>query len=106
MTFDNELILIEYKKEIVSPGISEATKVSETNVLCNVKSVTQTEFWKGKQSSDNPERVFIIHSYEYNGEKIVNYDGKEYSVIRTYEKDFEELELICEQKLGVGDNGT
>ena len=48
-----------------------------------------------------PEYVFVIDRNEYEGEKIVLYNGQKYGVFRTYAGKGEELELHCERKGGL-----
>lgn len=101
MTYDNELILIGYTIDYdeIGQGIKKPT---EKKILCAIKSVSRNEFYAAAQAGLKPEITFIIHAYEYNGEKEVEFEGEKYKVIRTYMKDFEEMELVCEKVIGSG----
>lgn len=101
MTFDNELTLlgIEYEKD--EWGNQKPIPIKKT-VLCNLESASRSEFYNASVSGYKPELVFIIHTYEYDNEEKVEFEGKEYTIIRTYRKNFEELELVCGQVIGDG----
>jgi len=101
MTYDYELTLIDYT--IDYDEIGQEIKVPvRTNILCAVRSTGRNEFYAAAQAGLKPEITFIIHAYEYNGEKEVEFEGQKYKVIRTYMKDFEEMELVCEKVIGNG----
>lgn len=65
-------------------------------IFADKKSVKQSEFYQAHAQGLKPEIMFIIHPSEYEGKQGIKYNGKQYKVIRTYEKDSENLELICE----------
>ncbi len=99
MTYDHELILISqpYIFDEIGNQISDPDNVTETSILCAVKSVNREEFYRAAVAGLNPEIVFLIHAYEYNGERKVKFNDETYRVIRTYQTDFEEMELVCER---------
>lgn len=101
MTYDYELTLINYETEYDEIG-QEIKVPVKTNILCAVKSIGRSEFYAAAQAGLKPEITFVIHGYEYNGEKEVEFEGQKYKVIRTYMKDFEEMELVCEKVIGNG----
>lgn len=73
-----------------------------TEVFCDVRSITQTEWFEaGRNGIEHPAFVFIIYSYEYSEEEIVEYEGQLYGVFRTYRGRNEDLELHCEAKGGL-----
>lgn len=64
-------------------------------VYANKKSIKQSEFYQAFSLGLKPEVTFVIHSFEYAGERKLTYETKPYNIIRTFEKgDF--IELICE----------
>lgn len=71
---------------------------TRTNVLCAPLSVTRSEFYSAAQAGLNPANVFEINGFEYGGESIVEFEGKQYSVIRSYQTDYETVQLTCERK--------
>lgn len=64
-------------------------------VFANKKSIRQAEFYQAQATGLRPEIMFEIRAIEYEGESILEHEGKSYSVIRTYTKNDEIMELIC-----------
>ena len=102
MRFDRELILLaevivkdELNNQIPKP-------IRRPPVLCHRKSVGRTEFYSASTTGLNPEVVFVMYDFEYNGERKVEFEGIKYSVIRTYSTGFKEVELTCERVVGNG----
>ena len=82
-------------------GVYVATE-SITEVYCDVRSVTQTEWFEaGRAGIEHPAFTFIINRNEYNNEQIVEFNGQRYGVYRTYMGMNEDLELHCEAKGGL-----
>lgn len=102
MTYDHELTLIgeTYTEDEIGTQIPVET---ETVILCGLKSIGRAEFYNAATTGLKPEITFIVHAYEYSGQKKVKFGGNYYSVIRTYEPSFEELELTCERIISTGD---
>lgn len=77
------------------------------DILCDMKSIGRTEFYNAAANGLKPEAIFVVHPYEYNNERYVEFSKDEtpkirYKVIKTYEVDFEKLELTCEKVAGNG----
>jgi len=75
-----------------------------TDVLCEVESVTRSEFYHAAKIDMQPEIIFIVNKYDYEEEAEVEFKGKKYDVIRSYEPnakrnsepmDIDRLELVC-----------
>ena len=104
MTYDHELTLIKHEYPLDEYGNPQTDEngnqiviATETVVLCGLKSVSRNEFYSAAVNDLKPEHVFVVHGYEYDGQKIVEFEGIRYRTIRTYAVDFEEIELICEK---------
>ena len=66
-------------------GIFDAPAETTTTVYWRVKSVTRAEFWRAFSNGIEPSLIFEISDYaDYNGQKVVIYNGKRYRVVRTY----------------------
>ena len=76
-----------------------ATKTSK-QVLCQVDSITRAEFFEGGRNGLNPEFKFTMFNGDYSGETVVEYQGKTYSVYRTYLRRTDIIELYVERKGG------
>ncbi len=72
---------------------------TERDVFANKRSVSQSEFFNAGQSGLKPQYVFDIRLIEYNSETELVYNGKTYTIYRTYEKG-ENIELYCEVRVG------
>jgi SPP1 family predicted phage head-tail adaptor len=65
-------------------------------VFANKKSVRQNEFYQAQAAGLKPELMFEIRYMDYEEEKNIIFNNKPYRVIRTYTKNEETIELICE----------
>lgn len=80
--------------------ISSKTK---KQVFANKKSIRQSEFYQASANGLKPELMFEIRFADYSSEKIVEYNAKQYSIIREFSKNDEIVELVCE---GVVNHGN
>ncbi|MBC2721835.1 phage head closure protein [Desulfosporosinus sp.] len=101
MTKDNELTLISvtYGENDIGDAIQIESRL---NVLCDVLSVTRSEHYQAAANGLKPSFVFAVNKFEYDGQKIVEFEGTKYKVDRTYAprqskgiEDFEDIELVC-----------
>lgn len=77
------------------------TTVSKRQVFAKTRSVSRLEFFQGGRSGLNPEMQFTIFAGDYEGETIVEHNGKTYAVYRTYlPEDSDYIELYVERKGG------
>lgn len=67
----------------------------EREVLAERKSIRQSEFYQATAKDLRPEFTFIVWSSEYENETRLNHDGKDYNIIRVFDKDEKNTELIC-----------
>ena len=68
----------------------------ERDVFANKKSIRQSEFYQAASNGLRPELMFEVRSIDYEEEKKLKYNGKEYNVIREYSKNGEITEIVCE----------
>lgn len=64
-------------------------------VMADKMSVRQSEFYQAAAAGLKPEVMYVVMAAEYRGERRLTEDGKKYTVIRTYERPDERVELIC-----------
>jgi len=96
------LISVERQQDIY--GIWREMPTSR-QVYCQVDSITQREFFEAGRNGLNPEFKFTIFFGDYHDEPIVEYEGKQYSVYRTYYGRNDNLELYVERKGGTNTSG-
>lgn len=65
-------------------------------VFANKKSIRQSEFYQAQANGLKPELMCEIRYGDYDDEQKIEYNNKEYNVIRVFTKNDEILELICE----------
>lgn len=80
-------------------GVAKKTR-TERSVFCKVDSVTRAEFFDAGRSGLNPEYRITMFFGDYNGESVVGYKGKLYSVYRTYMAKTDIIELYVERQGG------
>lgn len=73
-------------------------------VYANKKSVRQSEFYQGASAGLKPELVFEIRAIEFRDEEYIRFNGKMYTIIRTYENG-ENIELTVTTFAGVDVDG-
>ena len=69
---------------------------TKRQVYADKRSVRQNEFYQAQATGLRPELMFIIRTIEYEQEPKLEYDSKTYTIIRTYDKDGELTELVCQ----------
>lgn len=63
-------------------------------VFCGVRSIGQKEFYEAQAVDFYPEIKFILADHlDYEGERLCEYKGQRYSVLRTF-RTGQELEIV------------
>lgn len=73
---------------------------TERMVLADVTSVSLSEWSEGSRIGLNPEIRFTMFAPDYQGEEILKYNGRYYSVYRTYIGRNHKVDLYCERRHG------
>lgn len=81
-------------------GIMQPTE-SETQVFCNVQSVSASEWFEGGRSGLNPELRFTLFEGDYMGQDIIRYNNVRYAIYRTYKAKGNLIELYVQKEGGV-----
>lgn len=82
-------------------GVLEPAALTHRTVYCTVRSITQSEAYQAKGIGLNPEyRLVLSHSFEYKGEKLCDFNGVRYEVIRTYMDENDGIELTIQRVQG------
>lgn len=100
MNRPGSIVLVARKQEGHDAHRNPVYTESRRTIFANVQSVRMSEFYQAAAQSLKPEIVFEIYDREYQNEQLVEYAGKKYSVIRTYTRTLDRIELICERKIG------
>jgi len=93
MSYDDVLFLLNETPTTDSIGNTTYT-YTETQVFCNVKSISQTEHYQAASNGLKPECKFVLADYlDYNGQKKVKYNNLVYIVERNF-RTGDELEIV------------
>ena len=78
-------------------GVFDEVKETERQVYCSVRSVGMTEAYTALSHGLHPEFVFTLSDYaDYQGEKLCEYQGVRYRIVRTYRAN-QGIELTVEE---------
>lgn len=81
-------------------GVLDDFKEITRKVYCNEKSVGQSEVYQARGTGLNPELKLILrHAFDYKGEKLLEYQGIRYRILRTY-RDADTIELTIQREDG------
>lgn len=95
------IYLISEKKVQDDEGVWRLSEESRRKAYAQITSVTASEFFEGGRNGLNPEYRFTVFFADYHGEEILEYNGKLYSVYRTFIARKDYIELYTERKGGV-----
>lgn len=95
-----KLISITYTTNGIGDPIE--TKVTKT-VFADKRPIRQSEHYQAMALGIRPELMFVVRTVEYDNQIKLEYDGKEYNIIRVYDKDGEHMELICQSLVNRGE---
>ncbi len=65
-----------------------------------MQSVSSSEFFAASQIGLSPEMRFTMFAGDYNGETVIDHNGVNYSVYRTYQSAPDVIELYCQREAG------
>lgn len=78
-------------------GVFDQFTETRTTVYCSVRSVGYNEAYAARANGLNPVLVFALTDFaDYHGEKICEYAGKRYRIVRTYRQN-QGIELTVEE---------
>ena len=70
-------------------------------VYCDVRWAARAEWFEAGRNGFQPSFVFVMFQHDYQGEKILEYNGQRYGIYRTYVASNERIELYTEAKGGI-----
>ncbi len=102
--YDGIAILKSYSNEGFDKYGNKTTKEVKRTVFVQPRGVYASEFYNAAQLGLKPSlTLFMTNRNDYQGEKVVEFNGKDYSVIRvdwTAQRDG--ISLICEERVNNG----
>ena len=102
--YDGIAILKSYSNEGFDKYGNKTTKEVKRTVFVQPRGVYASEFYNAAQLGLQPSlTLYMTNRNDYQGEKVVEFNGKDYSVIRvdwTAQRDG--ISLICEERVNNG----
>lgn len=95
MLFRDVVDLLRIDEGVNENGFSALVISKRTPVFANKKSVRQSEFYQASMQGIQLELMFEIRATDYNGENALEFEGKQYTIKRTFDRNNDFLELIC-----------
>ena len=97
---DDVLVLLTQTFVKDEYGVDQPT-IERKDVFCQVHSVTRAEVFEGGRNGLNPTFQFTMFNGDYSGESVVEYQGRTFSIYRTYiVPGTDYIELYVERKGG------
>lgn len=93
-----KLISETYTQDSIGQYVSEE---AFTEVYAQANSISRNEWFEAGRNGLKAAIMFTIFAPEYNGELIIEHEGKRYGVYRTYTAKGDKIELYCEEKGGL-----
>lgn len=99
--YDGVAVLKAFGESTFDAAGNEQVKITETTVFVQPRGVYQSEFYNAAQLGLKPSiTLFISNKADYSGEKVLEYEGREYDVIRTdWNAQRDGISLICEERV-------
>ena len=102
--YDDVAILKTYDTVSYDTMGNPTAEVTETEVYVQPRGIYASEFYQAAQLGMKPSlSLYLTNREDYDGQKIVEYRGKDYDVIRadwTAQRDG--LTLVCEERVKNG----
>ncbi|HEL1640799.1 phage head-tail adapter protein [Streptococcus suis] len=96
MRWNEDCILLERVSAGLDDLLQETFVDKETEISCNKRSLTRSEYYFASQSGMRPSMVLEVHNFEYDGQKFLLFEGCKYKVLKTFENG-DNVELTCEE---------
>lgn len=102
--YDGIAILKSYSNEGFDKYGNKTTKEVKRTVFVQPRGVYASEFYNAAQLGLKPSlTLYMTNRNDYQGEKAIEFDGKEYSVIRVdWNAQRDGISLICEERVRNG----
>ena len=102
--YDGIAILKSYSNEWFDKYGNKTTKETKRTVFVQPRGVYASEFYNAAQLGLKPSlTLYMTNRSDYQGEKVLEFNGKEYSVIRVdWNAQRDGISLICEERVRNG----
>lgn len=102
--FDGVATLIGYGPAHYDEYGNESPTEIRTEVFVQPRGVYQSEFYNAAQLGLKPSlTLFLSNREDYSNEKVLEYEGREYDVIRVdWSAQRDGISLVCEERVNNG----
>ena len=102
--YDGIAVLKKYGAASYDKYGNETRELIETTVYVQPRGVYQSEYYNAAQAGLKPSiTLYLANKADYSGEKLLDYEGKEYDVIRVdWKAQRDGISLICEEHVNNG----
>ena len=106
--YDGIAVLKAYGPSVFDEYGNEKPQIEGTTVYVQPRSVYSSEYYSAAQLGLKPSITLVISNREdYAGQKVVEYEGMEYSVVRVdWNAQRDSISLVCEERTGVANYMT
>lgn len=94
---DVEIVLIADKTDETDRDGYPIKTETEKTVFARKKSVARTEFYEALRSGMNPVYIFEMFAGDYDGQRLVEYEGVRYEVARSFQTSPDCISLTCKE---------
>lgn len=77
-------------------GFETRNDTTGRNVYSEQGGVGRSEFYKAAAAGMTPTVTFTVSEIDYQDERLINFNGKVYKVIRSYPVPNRKVELVCQ----------
>lgn len=92
----NDITLIALKEpeeRLDAAGFPNSPTEELTTIFCNKKNVGYAEYFKSQQAGATASLKVEVHTVDYDGQMLAEFEGKRYNILKTYEIDDDTTEL-------------
>ena len=102
--YDGIATLVAYGEATYDSAGNQTIPEVKTTVFVQPRGVYQSEFYNAAQVGLKPSlTLFIANKVDYTGQKMLEYEGKRYSVVRVdWNAQRDGISLICEERINNG----
>lgn len=102
--YDGTAVLKAYGEPTFDAAGNEIPTITETTVFVQPRGVYSSEFYNAAQLGLKPSvTLFIANRADYSGQKVVEYEGRDYDVIRVdWSAQRDGISLVCEERVNNG----
>jgi SPP1 family predicted phage head-tail adaptor len=91
----NEVIELLAITETINEVGDRIESITKKEVFAQLRSVGMKETYEAMNAGLKPEKVFVLADYyDYNDQEFIEYENERYTVLRTYRKNSNELEIV------------